>query len=254
MNKSFARIFQKADRQIYFLFGIYLLFLLFGYIFFDKGFAYIGIGELYVSEIGIGLGVATAAILWIRRELFWQRLKQPAVILLFVYMAWGLTRTIPYLRVDGINALRDAVLWGYAIYGLLICLIFPKNCIGFFVKVYNRTLPFILLWLPIGFVLRWYAGANFSLFGSPVAFLTLKPGDMGVHLGAIAAFLLLRLDKMDRPYSNRARTFFWILWWVAWLMYGITSRASMFSALLGMGAVLLVRPEGGLDSSIDRRS
>ena len=158
-------------------------------------------------------------------------------------MAWGFLRTIPYLSTDGIDALRDAVLWGYGIYALLICLIFPKDCVTCFVKVFNRAIPFILIWLPIAFFLYWFVGARFSLLGGSIPFLSLKPGDIGVHLGAIAAFLLLRLDEKDRPYSIPIRIGLWILWWIAWILYGAISRGAMFDALLGMGAVLLVRPK-----------
>jgi hypothetical protein len=66
---------------------------------------------------------------------------------------------------------------------------------------------------------------------------------MGVHLGAIAVFLLLRLDKMDRPYSNWTRMGMWVLWWVGWVFYGVISRSGMFCALIGITAVLFVRPK-----------
>ena len=225
------------------IFGVYLAILLIGYIVLNKGFAYLGVGKLYVSEIGIALGAFTFLFLWLKRELFWERLKQPAVFLLLIYMIWGLARTLPYLRTDGINALRDAVLWGYGIYSLFICLIFPRNYLEYFIKVYNRVLPFILLWLPIAFVLYWYAGFRFSLFGAPIPLLSLKSGDMGVHLGAIAAFLLLRLDKTDRPYSNWARTGLWVLWWITWLMNSAVSRSGMLSGLIGIAAILFVHPK-----------
>jgi len=224
------------------IFGIYLVVLLIGYIVLNKGFAYLGIGKLYVSEIGIVLGVLTVIILWVRREFFWQRLKQPAVILLLIYMTWGFARTLPYLRSDGFNALRDAMLWGYGVYALLICLVFPRNYFNYFIKIYNRLLPFILLWFPIAFILYWYGGVQFSLFGAPIPLLALKTGDVCVHLGAMAAFLLLRLDKTDRPYSGWMRTGMWVLWWVAWVLYGTSTRAGTFSALIGLSAVLFVRP------------
>jgi hypothetical protein len=225
------------------IFGFYLVVLLIGYIILNKGFAYIGIGKLYISEIGIALGILTAVILWFRRELFWKRLKQPSVILLLTFMAWGFARTLPYLRIDGINAIRDAMLWGYGIYGLLICLVLPRNYVEQFIKIYNRAIPFILVWLPIAFILYWYAGVQLSLFGAPVPLLALKTGDVCVHLGAIAAFLLLRLDKSDRPYSNWMRTGMWILWWISWVLYGTSTRAGMFSSLIGMAAVVFVRPK-----------
>jgi hypothetical protein len=241
MKSKFSQLIQKET--IYRVFGGYLVFLLFGYIFFNKWFAYLGFGKLYVSEVGIAIGILSTIILWIRRELFWHRLKQPAVILLLIFVGWGIARTLPYIHLYGLNAIRDAMLWGYGIYAFFICLIFPKNYLDNFIKLYNRALPFILIWLPVSFLLYWFAGLQFSLFGAPAPVLFLKSGDMGVVLGAIAAFLLLRLDQGDRPYSKWTRTGLWVLWWVAFVMYGVISRASMFSALIGMVAVLFVRPK-----------
>ena len=48
---------------------------------------------------------------------------QPIHVLLLAFMALGALRTIPYLGVPGIDALRDAVTWGYAVYAIVISFI-----------------------------------------------------------------------------------------------------------------------------------
>ena len=84
--------------------GICLL----GYALLGKGFAYIGVPPLFVGEMALGLCLL-ALLLRGQPGLLG---KSPLLYLLLAYMAVGLVATAPFVQKYGIDAVRDAVLWG----------------------------------------------------------------------------------------------------------------------------------------------
>jgi O-antigen ligase len=230
----------------YRVFWVYLVFLLLGYQFLGKGFAYVGYYPIYVGEIGLALaGVSVLLTLLLNRlkkKTISRRLRLE-VLLLLVFIAWQAFRTIPYLTEYSYDAARDAMLWGYAAYALIICLLIPRDTVSRLFRLYGRVLPFFLAWLPVAYVLMRIAPINIRFPGSPISLIHLKSGDVGVHLGGAAAFMLLRFDLRDKPWSQAKLWFLWFLWLVAWLAYGATNRAGMLSALTGVAVVLLQRPQ-----------
>lgn len=225
------------------VFLAYMAFLLLGYLFLGKGFAYIGVAPLYLAEVGLALAAATALTL-----LLLNRLKgvsfflQPITILLLAFLVWQALCTIPYLGTYKVDAIRDAALWGYAAFALSILLLVPRNSVDKLFTIYGKVLPYYLAWLPIAWILMKVDALSINFPGSPVSLLHLKSGDVGVHLAGAAAFMLLRLDSRESRWSNAKLWFMWGLWGISWIAYGSNNRAGMLSALLGIGIVLLWRP------------
>jgi hypothetical protein len=220
----------------------YWVFLLFGYVFLNKGFAYVGFAPIYVSEIGLFLGfLGTLAVIWQKRA-HWERMRTAIAAILGVFLLWQIIRTIPYLMSYRLDAVRDAMLWGYSAYAIFILIAFNDEAIKTFFKIYTVLIPFILVWLfPAQFLIHLY-GIHIPFGGSP-NLLLIKAGDVGVHLAGIAAFLLLRLDeRYGKPsYPSALRWFLWVLWWLTWIMFGSGNRGGMLSALVAFSVLFFIR-------------
>ncbi len=74
---------------------------------------------------------------------------------------------------------------------------------------------------------------------APVPIITLKHGDVGVHLAAISAFLLVGLMAERGRWLPTAAL--WAAWFVDLAIVGAINRAAMLSAAMGGSAILFVR-------------
>ena len=76
----------------------------------DRGIAYVGFGQVFMGEMVLALGVLAIVISL-------PRMKFGLLDALLVgFIALGAARTIPYIGQYGIDALRDGVSWGYALF------------------------------------------------------------------------------------------------------------------------------------------
>jgi len=210
--------------------------LLFGYAFLDKGFAYIGVYPLFISELVLLLAVLHLVVTSTRLKLDWLH------VVLIAFMAWGLARTIPYIDAYGINALRDATLWGYGLFALTLSTAITAKHFDRVRSLYNAAILPFLVWLPVAVLIgRQYADQIPNVLGSGVSALTLKYGDLGVHLGGIGAFLFSGLGRglvMRRAILALAFT----LWMVGIVVVGSANRGALLAGLAAFAAVVLVRP------------
>jgi hypothetical protein len=236
-------LFLAVPLKGYKVFWGYLLFLLVGYFALGKGFAYIGFAPLYVAEIGLALALfAASTILLLDRSLTIAPFFRLEVLLLFAFIAWQVLCTMPYLDMYGLDVIRDAALWGYAAFALFILLLVPREAVDRLFIIYGKILPYYLAWLLVAWYFSKISPIGFHVPTSPTPLIHLKSGDAGVHLAGAAAFMLLRLDLRGARWSNAKLWFLWALWLVNWLAWGASNRAGMFSALIGIGVVLLWRP------------
>jgi hypothetical protein len=230
----------SADYR-YFWFG--LITILFGYQFFGKGFAYIGVFPIFVSEAVIALGILTLIMLLFLPNLRVNNLLRLWVVYpLLLFLSFSILRTIPYLSVYKIDSIRDAMIYGYAVYAILIGLIIPKNTVENFIQIYQKLILIFLLLSP--FILAISNSSAFPLYfpGSPVPFIYNKPGDMGVHLAGIAAFMLLRLDRKYLSMSTMKNWMYWFLWIVAVAPVVALNRGAFVSIFTAITVVLFMRP------------
>jgi hypothetical protein len=214
-------------RQSIALFHGALIVLLTGYAFMGKGFAYVGLPPIYVGEIVLLLaGLATIHSL--RRARF-----SIPLLLLALYMLWGLIRTVPYLGTYGLFALRDGVTWEYGLFAFAVALTVQREHVDRVVDLYRRGALLLVWWLPVAAVLTFRFYDQMPKYpGSPVGLVFIKGGDAGVQLAGIAAFVLLGL------YTQRdARPVRVGILWVGWFI-------SAGLAALNRGAMLAVTMAG----------
>jgi O-antigen ligase/polysaccharide polymerase Wzy-like membrane protein len=205
-----------------------LIVLLIGYAFLGRGLAHVGVPPLYVGEVVLGLGVL-ATLVTVRT------FPGGAVRLSIVaFMAWGALQTIPYLGRDGINAVRDAVTWGYALFALIVSVSITARHFDRILAIYRAWIPLYCLWVPALLIFSRLPLAESA--GDDYAILGAKPGDMGVFLAGIAAFALLGLYSSP-PKPRVPEAVMWILWLPAAAMVAIYNRGGLL-AILTAGAVI----------------
>jgi hypothetical protein len=216
-----------------------LIVLLAGYMFLGRGFAHIGVGVIYVGEVVLAIGLVATAYAVIRLGL--RPFRSVIVGLLVVFMVLGLARTIPYIGVYGADALRDAVLWGYAFFALFIYLLADRAWLSGAVRVYGLIVPIFALWLPVAFNIFLVLGKDISnqTPGAIIPLVYFKAGDMTVHSVGAVAFLVL----LTTGWAG-LRTLAWryaIAQPLIWTMFinGTISRGALLSAAGGLGLVLV---------------
>jgi hypothetical protein len=220
--------------------------LLIGYAFFGRSFAYLGVPPIFVGEMVLALGLLAALVSGGLLAVF----RQPLAWVLVAFAGWCATRTVPYVRTYHLDALRDAVLWGYGVYALLVPAFLPRS--GWIRKVprwYARVLPWFVLWVPIGFLLFYFVGRSLpTVPGSDdVPLIDFKTGDASVHLAGVAAFLLLGLYQIGggtrrgggiRPLE----WFIWAVWLVGFMFVAATNRGGALASFAAIFTVVLLRP------------
>ena len=213
-----------------------LLVILVGYAFMGKGFAYLGAPPLYVGEIVLAL--CLASIMWTIGRARLGVLHA----LLFLFMAWGAARTIPYIGTYGIDALRDAATWVYGFFAIGVSLTVRPEHLGRLVAGYRRFIPIFLVWVPVAAVVTLTVGASLPTTpGSDVPIFLYKAGDMSVQLAGIAAFLLLGLYHEAGPASGIHELVLWGLWFAGAGISAALNRAAIVALAAVAAVVLFVR-------------
>lgn len=205
--------------------------LLTGYAFLGRSFAYLGAPPIHVGEVVLALAALTALRLVFRR---WGRLE----LLLGTFMLWGAARTIPYLASDGMNALRDGALWGYALFALAVSAAVRPEHFDSLRKHYLFLIPLFLGWVGVSAALS-YAPSLPTIPGTDIGVVYFKGGDMGVHLAGVIAFLIAGLVGTG---TSLALALLFPLWLVAVAVAGSINRGGLFAAFTGWSAAVLVRP------------
>jgi len=163
---------------------------LLGYALFGKGFAYLGVAPFYVSEAVL---IPGGLILLAKSRDFIRSMGRSfAVVMLCVFMGYGAFRTAPYWGEYGLNALRDAVIWGYALFALTLFVLAARNgmLVAWLVRRYRgfaRVYPPVAALVLVVQTLRIPVP---NLPGTQVPLLSLKPGDAMVHMAGVSVFVL----------------------------------------------------------------
>jgi hypothetical protein len=207
--------------------------LLAGYALAGKGFAYLGVGHVYLGEIVLALGIAV-----VLATNAWRRLpRSPALLFLLLFMTWGLVRTLPGASEYGVEALRDAVLWAYGLFAIVVASLVaarPQR-VAWLLARYSRFAGVFLALAPALFLLQTLFGdALPRVPGSDVAVVQLKEGDVLTQLAGVAGVLLLGL----------APTRAWSLPVLLASVIGLSvySRGAMLAFGLSLGFLAAMRP------------
>lgn len=221
-----------------------LSFLLLGYAYLDKGFAYVGVPPVFIGEITLIIGVlaffsggATSLIM-----------RSAITLAIFPYVAWTAAMTFPSVGVYGLEALRNSVVWAYAAFAVVLAAVLLRmDALERPLDWYGKWMIWLLLWAPIGFVVAEKFGGDLPMMpGSEVPVLTIKGGDVAVHLVGIAAFLALRLNHRFPVASISTSKVLEYLGWIflvlGILVVGSRVRAALLTFCVGMALVTLFKP------------
>ena len=245
---------KPTDLRIVRIFLLVLGVLLAGYAFLGRGFAHLGVPPVYLGEFVLALGLAATAWAAIRSRL--QVRRSWLAVLLGIFMLLGLIRTVPYIPADGVNALRDATLWGYGVFALLIFALLDRDWVLRLFRLYGYMAVAFLFWGPIAYFIfvnstNQTAPGTFvyvsSLIpnapGSDVPILFFKAQDMAVQTAGAIAFLVV-----GTPLVRRVRDFMWRMAAAlpaSWLVYttGTVTRGGLaaVAACVGVLGVLSAR-------------
>jgi hypothetical protein len=221
--------------------------LLIGYAFLGKNFAYIGAGSIYIGDLTLGLGVLAVLV----RFEWLLRVRSSVVLVLAILMVWGASRAIPYFPIYGFDTLRDSALWGYGAYAVILTCFLPRSSwLDQIPLHYGHWLPRFLIWAPVGLVVSY--GFHSLLWSSPLtgeSMALMKGGDAGAHLGGIAAFLLLGLNRHPTANNRRSHRPGWVIWaaWLVAFMCVLTfNRGGGLAAVVAVGLVTAMWPRSAV--------
>ncbi len=224
-------------------------FLLAGYAFLSKGFAYFGYSPLFIGEIM--LAVLLGGVLLTRYDL--KFFKSPIVTLIVLFVLWQLIAIVAGPDYPLMDTLRDSVVWGYAVFAFIVAaLLYRTGNIENSLNWYGRVMPYFVVWAPIGFILL----VELRGFGIPVhpgtnvPIFLLKTGDLGVHIAGAAAFLALGLHRRFPLRQGKRIVLQEIFWWSAIaagvIVAGSRNRGGMLSVMMALFVVTLLKPNNRL--------
>lgn len=209
-----------------------LCILLAGYAMLGKGFAYVGIPPLFVGELTLLIG--SYLFLWFGG---WSYvLGRPPVWTLMAVALWGVVTTLPHISNYGLDALRDAMIWGYAVFAVLVMggLLAEPNRLPRLIDHYQRFTIVYLVAIPFTYVISLLELAP-TWPWVDVAIVDVKVGDVLVHLAGVFAFWS---SGLSRPVKFR-----WILLLLSCVaLAGVASRGGLVAFVAACGICQLFRP------------
>lgn len=223
----------RIDRIFWTMLPIILL----GYATMGRGFAYLGISPLFVGEVTLLVGLISLCSGAVRLKLP----RMIAVWILLLFMVWCGARMVPYVSKFKFDALRDSAIWMYASYAIVIAsLLFhsPER----FGELIRRYRMFVWIFMAVAPVMLIFTNAFAERMpkvpGTDVDIVTLKGGDVCVHLVAAFAFVSLFVP------ANRAWPALFLV--PVNLALNLLVRAGLVTFTLGTAVLMLMRPRSQL--------
>jgi len=206
-----------------------LLIALAGYAILGKGFAYIGIQPLFIGEMVLALGL----LVFLRSGCWIAALTSVPSLVLVVLAGWTLFRTVPYIGVYGIDALRDSVLVFYCLFAYIIVALIIENpsrllriiyCYSGFAWFFGLCGGMLIAMMQLeGAIPNWPSG---------VPVLAVRSGEIAVHLAGAAIFVLLGLRRPCSPG--------WMLMLLIGMMAVTASRGAMLACATSIGVAAIL--------------
>jgi hypothetical protein len=216
------------------IFHVSLVAILAGYAFLGRGIAHLGVPPVYVGEIVLGCALIAIAVSLGRAR--WSVVH----VAIVGFVAWGAIRTLPYVGTYGLDALRDAVAWGYAAFAVAVSLTVRSEHFEAIIRLFRRAIPIFICWVPLAAVVSIvFAGILPRSPGSEVPIVVFKGGDMGVHLAGVGAFMILGLG--GSAAVGLRDIIVWTAWMLAVVTAGAVNRGGLLAASMMTTSVLFVR-------------
>lgn len=213
---------------------VFLAIALGGYAINGKGFAYLGYPPAYIGEILLISGLIVLLCGGYLREL----LESPLSYVLLAFCAWGAIRTIPFLGTYGIEAVRDAAVWGYVLFMFVVgglVLAAPRELV-LLLRRFDSAIAWILgglllvnvVYRGIALPLDW----NWPWSGTLIVHQ--KEGDVMVHTAGILLF-------WTTVFSRRPSWWLITLWALNTAVNAVLDRAGILSVAAALGLCILAR-------------
>lgn len=203
-----------------------LALVLLGYGLDGRGFAYIGYPPLFIGELTVAAGL----VLLVRAR-SWKLLgHSTALVLLIPLLAWGVVRTLPFVRTIGFDAIRDLAVLGYSACAVVVAVMLldrPAH-LRALLGWYRRYILILLPAIPVVTVIyrmMWPQIPRWPWAEVPIVHQ--KEGDVLVQLAGILAFWTAGL-------AGRVRWGWLVLLTASCALMGGIDRAG----LIGFTAVL----------------
>ncbi len=225
-----------------------IAFMLMGYAFFDKSFAYLGVFPFYIGEIVLIASLMTALLTRIHSGY----LTSPIAYAMLAFLLWQIVTLMFQTTGKWIDAGRDSVIWIYGLYAILIpSLLLRARAVEEAVSWYGRWMPWFLVWAaPATVFMILFVHSLPMIPGTDVVILHLKPGDLAVHLAGAGAFLALGLHREFPLNAVKWRINKELICWSGWVLgviaVGSRNRGGLLSIILALGLVTAFRPNNRL--------
>ena len=225
-----------------------LAFILLGYLFFSRSFAYVHIPgtPVFIGEIVLAIGLIEA----VRLRPPWLRIiaRSPILKALACFMALCGCRLIVDLPTYGLDALRDSSIWYYGTYAFLVtvAIIYDPSFTVRMFQWYRRAIPWFFLWTPFAVVLYEVdALSSITIPDSSTPINAFRAGDYAVHVAVAIAFTWLGVNRLaGDPPRPRAELALGVMAMMTLLMAGSQNRGGLAAAMLLMAIVMFYLPTG----------
>lgn len=209
-------------------------FVLLGYAVMGKGAGYIGVPPVFIGEFLLLGGIAS---LFVNGK--FRNLPLPTMLCwVIVFCAWAALRTIPYVSAYGVDALRDAVIWGYSAFAFVwfYYLLSEPQRFAALLSNYQKFAVLALIGMPAAWLARFLLGDSTPSWPwADTKVIDLKAGDVMVHLSGIFAFWVSRPKAKVNPVLL-------LIFALCAAVMSAYERAGMFAFGLVFFVCLLMRP------------
>jgi hypothetical protein len=202
------------------------------YAFLGKGFAYAGWAPFFVSEFLLLLAIP--ALLASRRVLTLSSSLLGGIFICF--LIWQAACFVPYLELYGLDALRDSVIWGYAVFAWVAAALVVRlpRSVEILVQRYRRFAGIYLYVGPAAWLITIYLRDWLPVWpGTSVSIPLIKGGEYGVHLAGLFAFAV---------QGGQGTPVWWALLILVEALLGMSNRGGLLAFLCAATFILILRP------------
>ena len=215
-----------TDRNLQLLTRV-ILFLLGGYLLFDRAFAWIHVPgtSIFLGELGLGVGLFV--ILQTPHLGRLLRLSRP-IQLLAGFMVWGFAIALQSFSKWGIDAVRDSVLWYYGLFAFIIAvmLLYNPSLWDELVDKFTRFIPYFLLVMIVRLALA-QASLGPRIPDSTTRLVSHKSANIAVNVAIALAFLILVVGPSSSKEAQKRATAMILLGLLLIVAAGTQSRGGV---------------------------
>jgi len=162
---------------------------LLGYAVVGKGFAYLGLPPIFIGEMALLAG----SIVFLRTRCAAAALVSLPSLLLSATMIWVLSRTLPFVPIYGMDALRDSTVIMYGAFAFIILALVLEDGqrINTIIQYYDGFLSIFIPLAPIMLIIGRYFDEyipTLPVYNIPI--LQVRGGEVASHVTGAAVFIL----------------------------------------------------------------